>query len=122
MASLTRLLVVGSVAITLAGCSGGSTSGTSGRFEQTWPKSYANTTCADWNDDMTSDQQRVAAADMLTNTRDVDGIKPALPDDALIADFQQEVTTACSARAASKMAITEVAVGVYILDKPNWHK
>ena len=103
----------------LAGCSGGSTSS---RFEQTWTKSYANTTCADWNDDMTSDQQRVAAADMLTSARDVDGIEPALPDDVLIADFQQEVTTACSARAPSRLVITEVAAGVYVIDKRNWRK
>lgn len=68
---------------------------------------------------MTLDQRRVAAADMLVGARQTDGEK-GLPGDALIADFERQVSTGCEASASQ--TISDVAIGVYLIDRSHWKR
>lgn len=87
------------------------------KYDQTWPKSYGKTTCAEWNSEMASTQQWTAAADMLAGTRNKGDGGTGLPDDALVAEFQGGITTAC---VVDSHLITEVAVGVYLTDRKRF--
>lgn len=105
--------------LALSGCGGGASSNspsTSGKFEQTWSKSYGSTTCSDFGGTMTADQRRVAAADMLTGARNQDGGK-TLPSDDLIRTFMGAIDNAC---VQPTMTITDVAVGVYLTDRARF--
>ena len=60
------------VAVATAGCgSSGDTgsTGTPGKYTQTWGKAYSDTTCSEWHSQMSDAQQWAAAADMLTGAR-----------------------------------------------------
>lgn len=65
------------------------------KYEQTWSKSYSATTCTEWLQDMTPEQQFAAAADMLTGARNKGDGGSGLPPDSLIDEFEQGVGTAC---------------------------
>ena len=54
---------------------------------------------------------------MLVNARCTDR-NERLPSDTLIADFQNNISTGCEAEAA--LSIVDVAIGVYLIDKPHW--
>ena len=90
-----------------------------GKFDQTWEKKYDETSCTEWRADMTENERRIAAADMLTGGRSVDGIKE-LPSDRLIADFQRNVSTACEADGGQTIA--DMATGVFLIDKAHWQE
>lgn len=95
-------------------CSAGTGSGAAddSKYTQTWAKPYSSTTCADYLNEMTSKQQWVAAADMLTSVRKVDG-GTRLPADGLVARFRSDVATGCQSE--STAAIGDVAVVIYKL-------
>lgn len=90
--------------------------GTTSKFDQTWPKNYASTTCSEWNAQMDDHQQFVAAADMLVGARKLDGGK-TLPSDALIRNFQGGVTTACI---IDTLALAEVGAALYLTEGPRY--
>ncbi len=91
--------------------------GTAGKFEQTWPKSYGETTCGEWESAMTVDQQRVAAADMLVGAQSRDGGN-SLPSDSLIEAFRRDISVACEAEAT--LTINEIAAGVYVIGRDQY--
>ena len=91
----------------------------SGKFDQTWEKKYDETSCTEWRADMTENERRMAAADMLTGGRSVDGTNE-LPSDRVIADFQRNVSTACEAD--GRQTIADMATGVFLIDKAPWQE
>ena len=72
------------------GCSGEpgtEASAASSEFSQSWTKAYSETTCAEYKSQMTPDQQRVMAADMLVSARSVDKVT-TMPSDEMIGTFR----------------------------------
>ena len=109
------------VIATLASCGGGSAGsggaeGNPDKYEQTWPKNYADTTCSDWNDTLDDHQQWVAAADMLTGAQKTDGGSD-VPGDSLIDTFRDGITTAC---VIPSQSLTDIGVGLYISEKARF--
>ncbi len=104
-------LLAGALVITACVDDSVDENGSAAKFEQTWPQPYNETTCEEWESAMTAEQRRVAAADMLVGARSQDG-GDSLPPDSLIAEFRDDISTACEADPA--LAINEVAVGVYL--------
>jgi hypothetical protein len=91
--------------------------GTPDKFEQTWSKGYASTTCTDWHTRMSSHERRVAAADMLVSARKVDGGE-SLPSDRLIASFENDISEGCEPIAT--MTISEIAAAIYLIGKAQY--
>ena len=111
-------LGLGLVLVTYAACNGSIVTTPAPqrtKYNQTWTKSYGLTICKDWNDEMTTSQQWVAAADMLTGARNKRDGGNGLPPDSLITRFQGAITEACSVDESQQLP--EIAVGVY-LDRP----
>lgn len=89
----------------------------SSRYTQTWSQSYAETSCDEWNLEMTSAQQFAAAADILTSARNkIDG-GAGLPPDALTSEFQAGVTNVCI---VPTMTLTDATFGLYTTE-PRFH-
>lgn len=89
----------------------------SSRYTQTWSQSYAETSCDEWNLEMTSAQQFAAAADILTSARNkIDG-GVGLPPDALTSEFQAGVTNVCI---IPTMTLTDATFGLYTTE-PRFH-
>ncbi|WP_152970186.1 hypothetical protein [Frigoribacterium sp. RIT-PI-h] len=89
----------------------------SSRYTQTWSQGYAETSCDEWNLEMTSAQQFAAAADILTSARNkIDG-GVGLPPDALISEFQAGVTNVCI---VPTMTLTDATSGLYTTE-PRFH-
>lgn len=84
-----------------------------GKFDQTWPSAYSDTTCADWNGRMSSHERFVAAADMLTGARNKGDGGTGLPSDALIEEFEGGITNVC---VKPTMTLTDAAVGLYLTE------
>lgn len=106
----------------LAGCSSSPSTASAvddGKFTQTWPQDYSDTTCTDWGSAMTEKQQFVAAADMLASARSKDGAD-TLPPDSLIDAFQGDVTEACSAGAAAGWALNEMGASLYLIGRDQY--
>ncbi|MDR6613603.1 hypothetical protein [Leifsonia sp. 1010] len=104
------------LALGLVGCSSSSHEALSGdetsidKYTQTWPKQYSDTTCEDWNNQMTPAQQFAAAADILSSARDkLDGGTGVAPDD-LIRQFQSGITNVC---VIDSMTLTDASYGLY---------
>lgn len=111
--------VVGLV-LTVVGCANNNAPERATRaatYDQTWAQRYQDTTCGEWGQQMTPDQQRVAAADMLVSARSVDGGQ-SMPATRVVAQFRGDIDEACSA--GVDLPITEAAVGVYLLDKETY--
>lgn len=102
-----------------AGSEAGSSSDTSevGKYQQTWPRSYAATTCRSWSTEMDDQQRFVASADMLVGARTKDGID-RLPEDAQVEQMEGDITTVCTAEPTA--TITELAVAIYLADRPAY--
>lgn len=104
-------------ALLLVGCGDNSTAASSAsvetdtaKYEQTWPKDYASTTCAEWSGEMTTQQQFAGAADVLASARNkIDG-GTGLPSDALIREFQVAITDSCI---TPTWAITDASYTAY---------
>lgn len=88
-----------------------------GKYDQTWPKPYGKTTCSQWTNKLDQHENFVAAADMLVGARSVDDEGAGLPDDDLVEEFRDAITTAC---VVPSMVITDVAVGVYLTEKATF--
>lgn len=116
------LALTAAAAIVAIACSSSSTdsssSDDSGKYTQTWPTAYADTTCGDWNTQMTDRQQWVAAADMLTGARNKGDGGEGVPTDELVGQFQGGITNACSVDDSEP--ITEIAAGVYLTDRDQF--
>lgn len=103
-----RLLVALAAIAALAGCSGGAAT-----YEQTWPKSYATTSCAEWNSKMSDRQQFAAAGDLLWKHLQGNGAKDR-PDRASIEGFQTVLGQSCAERETAMIA--EVGEGIGLPD------
>ncbi len=117
---IVAIVIVGFVACTAIGSSHTSTSSSSSdvsKYTQTWPKSYAETTCADWLQTMTSAQRFAAAADILSSARNkIDG-GTGLPPDSLITEFAVGTSNVC---VVPTMTITDATYGLYSTE-PRFH-
>jgi hypothetical protein len=108
------LIVVGGCGVAIK--MGNSSAGDS-KYAQTWPKAYSDTTCAEWNGEMTSGQKFAAAADMLSGARDKgDGGTGVAPDD-LITEFQDGVTNACVIDTAT---LAETGASLYLTERERF--
>lgn len=63
---------------------------------QTWPTAYSETSCDDWNDEMTDDQRWTASADLLIAARSREGVADGLPSNDQVAGFEEGLTSSCS--------------------------
>lgn len=87
------------------------------KYTQTWGQAYSDTSCADWNDQMTSGQKFAASADILASARNkIDG-GTGLPSDALIDEFSAGVTTVCI---IPSMTLMDATYGLYTTE-PRFH-
>ena len=105
-----RLALIFLAAAILVGCSAGADAT---KYRQTWPKGYGETTCQDWFENMTDDQRRVAAADMLYVARKKDGAQ-ALPSDELVATFALDLSDICHAPAGETGSIGDIGALTYL--------
>lgn len=79
-------------------------------YAQTWGKNYADTTCADWNDTMTDEQQFAASADILASAwAKIEG-SDEFPTDLQIEDFQRGIGNVCI---EPTMTLTDASYGLY---------
>lgn len=108
------IVATAAVALCLAGCTSSPevTESVPDKYEQTWPYSYSETTCAEWSSEMDNHQQFVAAADMLLGARSVDGSEDMVSD-GMIDDFSAGVSNVCI---EPSMSIADVAVGLYLTE------
>ncbi|MCS5496296.1 hypothetical protein NY547_03465 [Cnuibacter physcomitrellae] len=109
--------IIGGVVTGLRSSVSSSQSSSVSKYDQSWPKSYSNTTCTEWNSDMTAAQQFAAAADMLTGARNKGDGGEGLPPDSMISDFQSGVTTAC---VVPSMSLAEVGAGLYLTERDRY--
>jgi hypothetical protein len=113
------VVVLIAVIFGLASCGSGSDSGSSytpnetSKYTQTWTKAYSETTCDDWNTQLTSAQKFAASADMLAGARNKGDGGTGLPSDALINEFSGGITNVC---VEPTMALTDAAVGLYLTE------
>lgn len=113
---MRTLFITGFLVVLISACS--STSGRGNdKYTQTWSKSYASTTCTDWNDQMSDAQKFAGAADMLTGARNNGDGGSGLPADSLIEEFQGGVTTACVIPTAN---VAEIGAGVYLTERETF--
>ena len=99
-----------------SGESGTEASTASNEFSQTWTKAYSETTCAEYKSQMTPDQQRVMAADMLVSARSVDKVT-TMPGDQMVGTFRDGLTTACVVDTAK---MNEMGAALYLTEKDRW--
>lgn len=83
------------------------------KYLQTWEKSYGDTSCTEWNEEMTASQQFAASADMLAGARNKGDGGTGLPPDPLVDEFAGGISSAC---VIPTSPITEIAVGVYLTE------
>lgn len=103
--------------VALAGCSSSGADKASNKYEQTWPEGYTETTCGDWQDEMTPPQQWTAAADMLTGARNKGDGGEGLPPDSLVDTFRDGVTTAC---VEPTLRLDEVGAMLYLTERERF--
>lgn len=87
------------------------------KYTQTWSKQYSDTTCSDWNDEMSEQQHFSAAADILTSARNKLDDGTGLPSDALIREFEDGITNVC---VEPTMTLTDATYGLYATE-PRFH-
>jgi hypothetical protein len=86
-------------------------------YEQTWASSYSDTSCDDWNSQMTGQQRFAAAADMLSAARDKgDGAVGVAPDD-LISDFEDGISNAC---VSGTQSLAETGAVLYLTERTRY--
>ncbi|MER5890326.1 hypothetical protein ABT160_41420 [Streptomyces sp. NPDC001941] len=79
-----------------------------------WPKSYAETTCPEYNSAMTEEQQRAAAADMLADAQKLDGSTQS-PMDRKVNGFVVSLAMTCALH--PNLDLATVGVTLYRRDK-----
>ena len=100
----------------MLGESGADASTASGKFSQTWTKACSETTCAEYKSQMTPDQQRVMAADMLVSAGSADKMT-TMPSNEMDGTFQDGLTTACVVDTAR---MNEMGAALYLTEKDRW--
>jgi len=95
----------------------GDDSSPAGKFDQTWPKDYAHTTCREWLNKMSQHENFVAAAVMLVGARAVDDKDAGMPSDDMINEFRDGITTAC---VVPSMKLSEVGAALYLTEKARF--
>jgi hypothetical protein len=75
-------------------------------YEQSWPKPYGETTCAEWATQMSDDQQFAAAADLAWDYLQEQGATER-PKTRWVIDYQDSMTQGCAAK--PRMTIAQVA-------------
>jgi len=114
---IRKLPITASVGIVIAAVTyAAPTAGADDKYTQTWPKPYSQTTCDDYQTQMTEKQAWVMAADMLTGARNMDE-ETGLPSDALVSDFADQLLTACEPEIAATQPMTDVATTLFLLDR-----
>ena len=87
------------------------------KYDQTWSGSYSSTTCAEWNAEMTGDQQWAAAADMLTSARNKRDGGQGLPPDYLVDRFVGGIDAVCVVR---DMSLAEAGASLYLTERDRF--
>ena len=105
---MRRLLVSCALLAALVGCSDGPAT-----YEQTWQKSYATTTCAEWNSTMSDKQQFAAAGDLLWAHLQDNGAKDR-PDRSSIEGFQTVLGQGCTRDETA--TVKEIGEGIGLPD------
>jgi hypothetical protein len=68
-----------------------------GEYHQTWPKPYSETTCADWKEQMSFDQQFVATADLIEADQGARTTRlVGLPPEELLNAYREAIDDACT--------------------------
>jgi hypothetical protein len=80
------------------------------RAEGGWSKRYSETTCAEFNGEMTTGQRLLAAEALLEGQRSLDELDEA--QSTVVADFANDLSTRCAGESPSAM-IYLVAIDVY---------
>jgi hypothetical protein len=105
---LNAILLTAIGAVFLAGCGGASESDSdSGKFDQTWGKKIADTTCADWTGKMKEHERFVMAADFISAVED------RLPKDTVIQKRADEITSQCGKTPNQDIAHVNSVISVY---------
>jgi hypothetical protein len=94
-----------------------SSSAPAGKYEQTWTKSYSDTTCIEWSSQMDAQQRFAAAADMLTGARNKGDGGAGLPSDDLIRQFEADVSEGCSANAGT---VADTGASIYMIGRETY--
>jgi hypothetical protein len=129
----TALWLIGAVAVLFAVVCATSTAGSdsdagdtgtgdigaqTSKYEQTWSKSYSETTCGEFMESMAPQQRSAAAADMLTGARNKGDGGEGLPPDRLIDEFESGLDTVCTAEAT--MSLADAGAGLYLTDRARF--
>lgn len=101
-----------------AGCASSTPPDPAPAYQQSWPKSYTDTSCAEWAAQMTSEQRLAAAADMLTGARNKGDGGTGLPPAQLVESFRDDVSEGCSATGSSSVA--EVGASIYMIGRDQY--
>lgn len=110
-----RLAILAIAALLFASCeTGPAAAPTIGKWEQTWPAAYGETTCAQWVADMNSHERFVAAGDMLLRAQRRDVPDAGIPQDAQVAEFLSTIDSICHETNTPTMNITEAAAVTYV--------
>lgn len=64
--------------------------------EQTWPESYATTSCTDWHSRMSAEQRQAAGADLLEQALSQNG-SPVKPRLRQVTDWVEAIDRTCAA-------------------------
>jgi hypothetical protein len=67
-----------------------------GKYAQTWPKRYTRTTCAEWHQDMSFDQQFIATAEIFEAVLGGDRMRVRLPPDEVLDGYRKAIDAACA--------------------------
>jgi len=87
-----------------------------GKYTQTWPLPYGDTTCVHWVDLMAEQQRFVMAADMLLTLHRSDLPGAPIPPDRQIQTLQSAIHEVCAAEAYQLgMNVTEIAATLYVM-------
>lgn len=86
--------------------------GTAGAAPRAWPKPFAQTTCAEWNGQLSPEHKILAATELLISGWRSEGIN-RLPALTMVERFAQRVAGACAGDAATTMTLAEVGARVY---------
>ncbi len=92
--------------LALAACSEASKT-----YEQTWPKPYDKTSCAEWQSVMTQDQRLAAAGDMLWEHLSKNGAT-GRPGNQALTDFETVIGQGCDNSPAKSLSAVGRGIGL----------
>lgn len=124
MQGIIRFLIAFvAVVVVLTGCGeddSGSGDGEQelGKYEQTWDKSYGDTSCREWRKVMTDHERFAGSADMIISAWRVDGVEGQLPEDQMVESFAANLSVACEAN--GQLVASEVGATLYVTAKDQF--